>query len=566
MRGRPAHPRPRADVALMAGYHSPQVDVDVRLNTNESPVPPPDGVARRSWPRSCRRDRLAPLPRPRRRRAAGRPSAAHHGVEPEQVFAANGSNEVLQALCLAYGGPGARSPCSSRPTPCTPTSPGSPAPTWSWASATTTSPSTSTRSAASSAEHRPGDHLPVLAQQPDRAGRARGGRSARCSTRRPGWSSSTRPTASSPRGRRSTWSTRTTRSSSPAPSPRRGRWPALRLGYLRRPRRGWSTSSRRSRCRTTSTPFKQVAGRLALDHERRDAGPGRRRWSRSGAGCWPRLAGSTSTCGRRRANFVLFRPRRRPRRRGVGRAASSGRSSSATARRGPASTAACASPSAPATRRRRFLAALTEILEACVDEPHRQHAAAPPRRPTSRSRSTSTAPAGPRCRPGCRSSTTCSTSSAGTAASTSTVKATGDLAGRRPPHGRGRRHRPRRGVPRGARRQGRRRPLRQRAVPARRGAGRGRPRPVRAGRSSRATSRSARCCRWATRRSTRSWPSTSGSRSPRRGRHHPARHQAGRATTPTTWSRPRSRATARCLRAAVRVEGDGGVPSTKGAL
>ena len=32
---------PRDDVALMAGYHSPQVDVAVRLNTNESPEPPP---------------------------------------------------------------------------------------------------------------------------------------------------------------------------------------------------------------------------------------------------------------------------------------------------------------------------------------------------------------------------------------------------------------------------------------------------------------------------------------------------------------------------------------------
>ena len=28
---------PRNDVALMNGYHSPQVDVAVRLNTNESP-------------------------------------------------------------------------------------------------------------------------------------------------------------------------------------------------------------------------------------------------------------------------------------------------------------------------------------------------------------------------------------------------------------------------------------------------------------------------------------------------------------------------------------------------
>jgi histidinol-phosphate aminotransferase len=32
--------------------------------------------------------------------------AEHHGVRPEQVFCANGSNEVLQSLCLAYGGSG----------------------------------------------------------------------------------------------------------------------------------------------------------------------------------------------------------------------------------------------------------------------------------------------------------------------------------------------------------------------------------------------------------------------------------------------------------------------------
>jgi histidinol-phosphate aminotransferase len=31
--------------------------------------------------------------------------AAHHGVRPDQVFCANGSNEVIQCLLLAYGGP-----------------------------------------------------------------------------------------------------------------------------------------------------------------------------------------------------------------------------------------------------------------------------------------------------------------------------------------------------------------------------------------------------------------------------------------------------------------------------
>jgi histidinol-phosphate aminotransferase len=97
-------PEPRADVGLMAGYHSPQLDVRVRLNTNESPVAPPErwraevaaelaGVAWHRYP-----DRQATT-----LRAA---LARHHGVDPDWVFAANGSNEVLQALCLAYGGPG----------------------------------------------------------------------------------------------------------------------------------------------------------------------------------------------------------------------------------------------------------------------------------------------------------------------------------------------------------------------------------------------------------------------------------------------------------------------------
>jgi histidinol-phosphate aminotransferase len=81
-------PRPREDLGLREGYHSPQVDVAVRLNTNEAPLPPPDG-----W--------LAALSA-----ELGRALAEFHGVRTEQVFCANGSNEVLQSLCLAYGGPG----------------------------------------------------------------------------------------------------------------------------------------------------------------------------------------------------------------------------------------------------------------------------------------------------------------------------------------------------------------------------------------------------------------------------------------------------------------------------
>lgn len=94
----------RDDLALMEGYHSPQVAVDVRLNTNESPYPPPPGFVEalvdelRSLPMHRYPDRGATNLR--------EAIAALHDVEPSQVFAANGSNEVLQLLCLAFGGPG----------------------------------------------------------------------------------------------------------------------------------------------------------------------------------------------------------------------------------------------------------------------------------------------------------------------------------------------------------------------------------------------------------------------------------------------------------------------------
>jgi histidinol-phosphate aminotransferase len=99
-----ARPRLRDDLAALEGYHSPQVDVDVRLNTNESPFPPPAGfqdalaaeVSRVEWHRYP--DRAAVALRDE--------IAAMHGVERANVFAANGSNEVLQSVCLAYGGAG----------------------------------------------------------------------------------------------------------------------------------------------------------------------------------------------------------------------------------------------------------------------------------------------------------------------------------------------------------------------------------------------------------------------------------------------------------------------------
>ena len=94
----------RDDLRALQGYHSAQVDVRIRLNTNESPEPPPaafrDAVAAEvskiEWHRY-----------PDRAAVALREAIAEsHGVDVAQVFVANGSNEVLQTVLLAYAGPG----------------------------------------------------------------------------------------------------------------------------------------------------------------------------------------------------------------------------------------------------------------------------------------------------------------------------------------------------------------------------------------------------------------------------------------------------------------------------
>lgn len=99
-------PAVRDDVALMEGYHSPQLSVAVRLNTNEAPEPPPAAFRRRlaaavadvEWHRYP--DRSATALRARIAEVEGVAGGS------AQVFAANGSNEVLQTLMLTYGGAG----------------------------------------------------------------------------------------------------------------------------------------------------------------------------------------------------------------------------------------------------------------------------------------------------------------------------------------------------------------------------------------------------------------------------------------------------------------------------
>lgn len=94
----------REDLADLAPYGAPQLDVPVRLNTNETAEPPHPGylaeVARRIGSLELNRypDRRAT----ELRTALGAP----FDLGPERVWAANGSNEILQQLFQAYGGPG----------------------------------------------------------------------------------------------------------------------------------------------------------------------------------------------------------------------------------------------------------------------------------------------------------------------------------------------------------------------------------------------------------------------------------------------------------------------------
>lgn len=93
----------RADLADITPYGAPQLDVPVRLNTNETPFPPPPALTEHLAKRLAELD----LHRyPDRRSWALRTGLGQRfGLPPERVWAANGSNEVLQQLFQAYGGP-----------------------------------------------------------------------------------------------------------------------------------------------------------------------------------------------------------------------------------------------------------------------------------------------------------------------------------------------------------------------------------------------------------------------------------------------------------------------------
>jgi histidinol-phosphate aminotransferase len=102
----------RADLRGRTPYGAPQLDVAVRLNTNENPYPPPPELVADVTAAAQRV--AAELHRyPDRDAVALRTDLAAYltastGVPltAANVWAANGSNEILQQLLQAFGGPG----------------------------------------------------------------------------------------------------------------------------------------------------------------------------------------------------------------------------------------------------------------------------------------------------------------------------------------------------------------------------------------------------------------------------------------------------------------------------
>ncbi|MHA4951418.1 histidinol-phosphate transaminase [Micromonospora sp. SD19] len=98
----------RGDLRGLSPYGAPQLDVPVRLNTNENSHPVPEPVVE-AISKAVAAE-LRELNRyPDRDAVALRADLAEylgHGLTVEQVWAANGSNEIQQQLLQAFGGPG----------------------------------------------------------------------------------------------------------------------------------------------------------------------------------------------------------------------------------------------------------------------------------------------------------------------------------------------------------------------------------------------------------------------------------------------------------------------------
>src|SRR5258705_6486445 len=97
----------RHELRGLSAYGAPQLDVAVRLNTNENPYGLPEAVVDAVL--KALNDELASLNRyPDRDAIALREDLAAylgHGLSAANIWAGNGSNEVQQQLLQAFGGP-----------------------------------------------------------------------------------------------------------------------------------------------------------------------------------------------------------------------------------------------------------------------------------------------------------------------------------------------------------------------------------------------------------------------------------------------------------------------------
>jgi histidinol-phosphate aminotransferase len=107
----------REELRGIEPYGAPQLDVPVALNVNENPYPPSDAVARAAAEAVLEVTRGLNRYPDREFTALREDLAAYlgHDVTPAQVWAGNGSNEVMLHLLQAFGGPG-RTAVSFAPT------------------------------------------------------------------------------------------------------------------------------------------------------------------------------------------------------------------------------------------------------------------------------------------------------------------------------------------------------------------------------------------------------------------------------------------------------------------
>jgi histidinol-phosphate aminotransferase len=107
----------REELRGIAPYGAPQLDVPVQLNVNENPYPPSEAVVADVAAAVAEATRGLNRYPDREFTALREDLAAYlgHGVAPAQVWAANGSNEVMLQILQAFGGPG-RTAVSFAPT------------------------------------------------------------------------------------------------------------------------------------------------------------------------------------------------------------------------------------------------------------------------------------------------------------------------------------------------------------------------------------------------------------------------------------------------------------------